>query len=365
MDVAEQRQAFLAHQLGHALDQLGLLHLVGDLGDDDLVGAAAGVLLLPPGAQAEAAAAGLVGLDDGLARLDDHAAGREVGARHELDQLLDGGVGMLDEVQQRVAQLLGIVRRNAGRHADGDARGAVGEQVGEVGRQDHRLLLAPVVVGAEVDGVLVDAVQQLGCDLGEAGFRVAVGGGVIAVDVAEVALAIDQRVAHREILGEAGQRIVDRLVAVRVVVAHRLADDLGALAVAARRVEPQLAHGIENAPMHGLEAVAHVGQRPVHDGGERVGQVALFQRILEVHGLDRPRRFENRGFCHGWWLLSGSRRLKCVGATGGRSKAISRAFQATVVWIVWKFSTTKPPGWARKSTAAHTRSSPALRACSP
>ena len=267
---------------------------------------------------------------------------------------------MLDEVQQRVAQLLGIVRRNAGRHADGDARGAVGEQVREVGRQDHRLLLAPVVVGAEVDGVLVDAVQQLGRDLGEAGFRVAVGGRVVAVDVAEVALAVDQRVAHREILGEAGQRVVDRLVAVRVVVAHRLADDLGALAVAAGRVEAQLAHGIENAPMHGLEAVAHVGQRPVHDGGERVGQVALFQRILELHGLDRPRRFENRGFCHGWWLLSGSCRLKCVGATGGVARLFRLRFEARLCGLLRISTTPAPAALNSAGNGAHPKVSPNL-----
>ena len=88
--VAQQRQLLLGQQLGDALDQLGLLHLVGDLGDDDLVGAAARVLLLPPGAQAEAAAAGPVGFEDRLARLDDHAAGREVRPRHDLHQLVDG-----------------------------------------------------------------------------------------------------------------------------------------------------------------------------------------------------------------------------------------------------------------------------------
>ena len=44
--VAEQRQLLLAHQLGDALDQLGLLHLVGNFGDDDLIGAAAGFFLV-------------------------------------------------------------------------------------------------------------------------------------------------------------------------------------------------------------------------------------------------------------------------------------------------------------------------------
>ena len=212
----------------------------------------------------------------------------KIGPGDHLDELVDGGVGVLDEMQHRVAQLVGVVRRDVGRHADGDAGGAVGEQVGEIGRQHRRLLLAPVVVGAEIDRVLVDAVEQPRGDLGQPRLGVAVGGRVIAVDVAEIALAVDQRIAHGEVLGEARQRVVDRLVAVRVEVAHRVADDLGAFPELALRAEPQLLHGVEDAPMHGLQAVAHVGQRAVHDGGERVGEIALFQRVAQITGSIGP-----------------------------------------------------------------------------
>jgi hypothetical protein len=54
-------------------------------------------------------------------------------------------------------------------------------------------------------------------DLGQPRLGVAHGRGVIAVDVAEIALALDQRVARGEILRLAHQRLVDRAVAVRVV----------------------------------------------------------------------------------------------------------------------------------------------------
>ena len=60
--VGEQRQLLLQQQLGDAGDEPRLRDLIGNLGDDDLVGAAAGVLLRPARAQAEAAAPGLVGL---------------------------------------------------------------------------------------------------------------------------------------------------------------------------------------------------------------------------------------------------------------------------------------------------------------
>ena len=114
-------------------------------------------------------------------------------------------------------------------------------RLGKLAGKHRRLLLAAVVVGAEVDGVLVDAVEQLRRDLGQPRLGVAVGGGVIAVDIAEIALAVDQRIADGEVLREARQRIVDRLIAVGMEVAHGVADDLGAFAELALRLEAELA----------------------------------------------------------------------------------------------------------------------------
>ena len=61
--------------------------------------------------------------------------------------------------------------------------------------------------------------QQLAGDRGETSFRVAVGRGRIAVYAAEVALAVDQRIAHRKILRHSDQRLVSGGVAVRVIFA--------------------------------------------------------------------------------------------------------------------------------------------------
>ena len=93
-------------------------------------------------------------------------------------------------------------------------------------------------------------------DVGQPRFGVAHGRGVIAVDVAEVALAVDQRVADGEILREADQRVVDRLVAVRVELADHVADDARRLLEAVPGIEPQQAHGVEDAAMDRLQPVA-------------------------------------------------------------------------------------------------------------
>ncbi len=82
-------------------------------------------------------------------------------------------------------------------------------------RHHHRLFLAAVIGGAEIDGVLVKAVHQGGGNGRQAGLGVPHGRRVVAVDIAEIALPFDQRIAHGEILGQAHQRVIDRDVAMR------------------------------------------------------------------------------------------------------------------------------------------------------
>ena len=178
------------------------------------------------------------------------------------------------------------MRRDRGRHADRDALRAVGEQVGERARQHHRLAFAAVVGRAEIDRVLVDAVDQKPRHLGQARLGVAHRGRVIAVDVAEVALPVDQRIALREILREAHQRVIDRLVAVRMEFADDVADDACALLEGCAGIEAQLPHGKQHPAVHRLEAVARVRQRAVHDGGQRVSEIALLQRLAQCDFLD-------------------------------------------------------------------------------
>ena len=93
-----------------------------------------------------------------------------------------------------------------------------------VGSTDGSSVVA-VVVRHEVDGLLVDVAQQLLAHRGEPRLGVAVGRRRVAVDAAEVPLPVDQRVAQREVLRHAHHRVVDRRVAVGVVVADHVADD--------------------------------------------------------------------------------------------------------------------------------------------
>ncbi len=140
-DVGDAFDRLVAHQIGDALDQLRLVDLVGNLVDDDLLAIALLHLLdLGPRAHLDAAAAGDVGLVD-AAPAHDQPAGGEVGAGNQLDQLAqlllareDGRVGrrhqrLFDHPHHAVDHLAHVVRRDVRGHADGDARGAVDEQV--------------------------------------------------------------------------------------------------------------------------------------------------------------------------------------------------------------------------------------------
>jgi hypothetical protein len=214
----------------------------------------------------------------------------KVGAGEKLHQVLYGDLipflPVVHQVGDGVADLAQVVGRDRGGHADGDARGAVHQQVGEAGREDGGLLERPVKVVHPVHRVLIQVVQHLGGDGGQAGLGVAHRGRAVAVHRAEVALSIHQRVAQGEVLGHAGHGLVDGGVAVGMVLAQDLADDAGGLFVGGAGVQAQFVHGVEDAPLDRLEAVPDVGQRPRHDDAHRVVQVRAAHLVFYGDGLD-------------------------------------------------------------------------------
>ncbi len=187
------------------------------------------------------------------------AAGRKIRAGNDVDDLFESQIGVFDQREQRVAYFAEIVRRNVGRHPDRDSVRAVDQQVRKLRGQDLGFLLGAVEVGNEVYGVLLDIGQHPLRQPGQAAFGIAVGGGRVAVDRAEVALTVDQRIAQAPRLGHPHQRLVDRAVAVRMIALEHFAHDAGALGVAPVGEQPFAEHRVEDAAMDRLQAVAQVG----------------------------------------------------------------------------------------------------------
>ena len=154
------------------------------------------------------------------------------------------------------------------------------------GRTDGSLV-GVVVVRLEIDGILVDVVEQIASAIlvrRDSVYRI--GGRRITVDRAEIALAVDQRHAHGEILRHAHHRVVDRLVAVRMIFTDDVADDARRFDVLLVRRVPLLVHRVQDAPVHRLQAVARIGQRARHDHAHGVIEVGAFHLVEDGDGAN-------------------------------------------------------------------------------
>ena len=292
LDVGDALQLLAGHQLLHLGDHALRAHPVRQLGDRDRALAAGERAHLGGGAHAHDAAPGLVRRPH-LGHPEQLAAGRQVRPGDEAHQVVEVGSRVGQQVARRVDDLDQVVRDHVGRHADGDAGGPVDEQVRHRGRQDRRLRERPVVVVDEVDGLLVEPVGEQQGRRREAALGVATGCGRV-VGTAPVPVPVDERDPHRERLRQPHHRVVDRRVAVRVVLAHDVADDAGALDVRPVRAQAGLRHRVQDPAVHRLEAVAGVGQRPRVDDGVGVVQVAGLDLLHDVGVDDRALALEGR-----------------------------------------------------------------------
>ena len=284
-DVGDTFDPLVLRRLGDLFDQAVLADLIGDFGEHDLLAVAALVLDLVARAHDDRALAGMIGVAR-AALAEDQPAGREIRAGDDLDEFVDLDQRIVDIGQAGGDHLAEVVRRDVGRHADGDAAGAVDQNIGKARRQDLRLALGAVVIVDEGDRVLVEVLEQVIGDLGQPRLGIAHRRRRIGVHRAEIALAVDQRHPHRPILGEPGQRLVDRGIAMGVKLTHDVADDAAAFAQGPAGDIAGLMAGVENAAMDRLEAVADVGQRPRDDHRHRIVEIGGLHLVDDRDGRD-------------------------------------------------------------------------------
>ena len=141
-----------------------------------------------------------------------------------------------------------------------------------------------VVVGLEVDGLLVEVAQQLHGGFVETSLGVTHGSRRVAVDRAEVSVTVDQRKSHGERLGEAHHRAVHGRIAMRMILADDVADRTGGLHMGFRGHVAGLVHRVEDAAMNGLQTVANVGQRTRDDDAHGVLEKRRLHLLAEVGG---------------------------------------------------------------------------------
>ncbi len=229
--------------------------------------------------------------DSASRRADDLAAAGEVRSRHECHQFGMAQCRIADQRDGGTGDFKQVVRRDLGRQADRDAGRAIEQHERQAARQQRRFFGRAVVVGLEIDGAHVDFIQQQSGDRRQPRFGVAHRRRAVAVARAEIALAVDQRVAQREILRHPHQRVVHRLVAVRMQLAQHVADHRGGFARLGGRIQAQLVHRIQDAALHRFLAVADVRQRAPLDHRDRVIEVGAFGESGQRQDLAVGRRW--------------------------------------------------------------------------
>src|SRR5437764_8338292 len=94
------------------------------------------------------------------------AASGEIRALYELGEIRIGGIGMIHQVNRRIAYLTQVVRRDVGSHADRDAGGAIDQKIRDATRERYRLLLASVIIRLPINRVFLYIGQELVGDWG-------------------------------------------------------------------------------------------------------------------------------------------------------------------------------------------------------
>ena len=236
------------------------------------------------GAQGQLAAPRFVGRANFVVS-NQPAARRKIRRGQNIHNLIQRRFRLVHDQNRRVDSLLEVVRRNIRRQTDRNAGCAVHQQV-RISRGQHiRLLERIVKVEAERHGVLVDIPQHFQRERRHARFGVTHRGRAVAVNRAEISMAVNQQGAHAVWLRHAHQRVVNRAVAMRMVFAQTIADNARAFFVRLIRRNAQLAEREENTPLNRLEAVLHARERAFQNDVLRIWDHRdmhdLFHRTLD------------------------------------------------------------------------------------
>ena len=192
-----------------------------------------------------------------------------------LHQVGQSGLGVIQYTDAGIDDLPQIVGRDIGGHANGNAGGAVHQQVGEAGGEDPGLPSGLVKVGVPVHGFFVDIPEHFLGNTGQPGLRITVGGRGISVHGTKVAVAVHQHIAHGKILCQTHQSVIYALVSVGMVPAQYVAHAGGGLFKWPVMGQIVLIHGVEDTAVDRLKSVADVGQGPAHDDAHGVFDVGL------------------------------------------------------------------------------------------
>ena len=166
------------------------------------------------------------------------------------------------------------MRRNVCGHAHRNPARPVGQKIGEGCGQNLGFRQGAIVIWAEINGVFVQPFKQRLGHRGHARLSISACRGVIAINISKISLTIDQWIAQVKILGQTRHCVINRGIAMWVVIPHHIARDFRRFTEAPVRGQTQLAHCKQDAAMNGFQAITRIRQGAMHDGGQRILQIA-------------------------------------------------------------------------------------------
>ena len=87
-------------------------------------------------------------------------------------------------------------------------------------------------------------------------------------------MAVDQHVAHGEILRQAHHGVVNRRIAVRMIVTEHVAYTGGGFFKGFIRTQTRFVHRVQDSAVHRFQAVANIGQRAADDDAHGIIDIA-------------------------------------------------------------------------------------------
>ena len=281
LNMGDAVDLLLAHLLGDLFDHGGFIHLIANLVDDDGETVFANLFDTSLGPHDHTATPLKIGF--ARARTTQHdPAGGEVGAGDIFDQLFRGQIGVLDQGLTGVDHFAQVVRRDVGRHTNGDTARAIDQHIRETCRQNCRFAFFAIVVVDEINGFLVQIAGHEGRDLIKARFRITHRRSAIAVHRPKVTLTVNQRQRHREVLRHADQSVIDRAVPMRVIGTHHVAHGLRRLAVGFFVGDAFFIHRIDDAAVNRFQPVSQVGNGARNDDRHGVIQIGCPHLVFDI-----------------------------------------------------------------------------------
>ena len=217
---------FIPHQISDFLNHRGFVHLIRNFRNDDGLPVFANFFnrgTAPHNNRATPRHHGRCG----AITTQNKRAGREIRPGHDLQQFFVGHFVLANNGLRRVNQFTQIMRWNIGCHTNCNTVRAVNQQIWKTRRKHHRLAFGIIVIVLKIDCVAVDIFKQCLRRLGHTHFGITHGRRRVAINRTKIALPVKQRQAHGKLLLHSHQRIVNRLVTMRVIFTDNVTNHTG------------------------------------------------------------------------------------------------------------------------------------------